>query len=140
MGAVMAARDSSLPVKLSTAWQWQIDSREDAKSLSRQKGREQRAVGNVLDQAADAYIRMARLFALERTRQVLADIAKLLRERVCKPMYTTTATLASVALDSEIALWQVREWCRSPRKRTMGKMPKNAAPPHSPKAKGGKAK
>jgi hypothetical protein len=104
--------------------------RADATSVLRRKGRKHRIVANVLRRAADAYLRMAGLLARDQARQVSAGIATVLRDFVGSPLYKTAATLASVALDREISLSQVRKRQRSRRKNTMGKTGKKgrAAP------------
>jgi len=80
-----------------------------------------------LVKAADAYEELG-AFASFRHRAVVVDIAKIMHESFGSPMYRSTATIASVALESEITLSKVREWfsptTRRKVNRTMGKKTK----------------
>jgi hypothetical protein len=73
----------------------------------RGNSRRSKSIGSLLSKAATA---IASLPQPDRTRDVAIGLATYLKERFGKPMYETTATIASVALGKSVTKAMVRNW------------------------------
>ena len=128
--SLMFAEEPWLPGEAQHYTEIAANLRKDAAVAGEKKDRKHQGIETVLRAAASAYDEMNDLMRTGHARQLAVQIADLMQEIFGITGYRSTATIVSVALQTEITSSQVREWCRSTRMPTMGKKAKKrgAAP------------